>query len=237
MIDKYSLHARVYPMLLTLLPIFILGVTYSIDFQNLWHIGISALVVSSLTFLFSQLGRDQGKKKEAKLWLSWGGPPTVLLLRLRSPYLNQHTKARYHAKLQQLCPVTKNPTVIGESANPKAFDDVYGTWSDYIRTHTRDTNEFNLLFKENVNYGFRRNLWGLKSIAITIVLLSGLINYLIFAIQSNQFNFLLLTNEFYIASGVLLFILIIWVFGVTKNFVKIPAFAYAIRLCEAIEKL
>jgi hypothetical protein len=237
MIDKYSLYARVYPMLLMLLPIFLLGVTYSIDLQNLWHVGISTLIVSSLTFLFSQLGRNLGKMKEPKLWESWGGSPSVLSLRLKSPYLNQYTKTRYHTILQMLCPVSKTPTLAGETSNPKAFDDVYETWSDYIRTHTRDVKEFHLLFKENMNYGFLRNLWGLKPIAIAIIFLAMIFNFLVFASQKGDSNILMFPKEFHISSGVLFFILVIWLSVITKRTVRIPAFAYAKRLCESVEQL
>ena len=237
MVDKYSLHARVYPMVLVLFPIFVLAVTYSIDYKNFWYAGASTVLIPAFSFLLAQIGRNPGKTKEPKLWKSWGGSPSVLCLRLKSPYLNQHSKIRYHTILQKLCPVSKNPTVAGETIDPKAFDDIYETWSDYLRTKTRDVKEFHLLFKENMNYGFWRNLWGLKTIAIIIILFTMLVNYLVFASQNERFDILVFPKEFIISSGVLLITLLLWFFLVTKSYVRLPAFAYAKRLCESVEQL
>ena len=42
-----------------------------------------------------------------------------------------------------------------------------------LREATRDTSRFPLVFAENANYGFRRNLWGLRPIGtgVAVVLL------------------------------------------------------------------
>ena len=41
-------------------------------------------------------------------------------------------------------------------------DEIYRSWSNYLRTNVRDIEKYNLLFAELINYGFRRNVYGMK---------------------------------------------------------------------------
>src|SRR5689334_13223644 len=101
MIDAYSLKARIYPTILALLPILIIVVFFSIQFESIIHSLSSLGLVAVLGYLLSQLGRDQGKKKESELWKSWGGSPTTQLLRLTDHSIDKYTKERYHTKMKQ----------------------------------------------------------------------------------------------------------------------------------------
>lgn len=44
----------------------------------------------------------------------------------------------------------------------QAADAYYARGANWLRENTRNTKKFDVLFNENVNYGFRRNLFGLK---------------------------------------------------------------------------
>lgn len=60
------------------------------------------------------------------------------------------------------------PTAAQEQADPAAADGYYmraGTW---LRENTRDKKKFDILFNENVTYGYRRNLYALKWPALTL---------------------------------------------------------------------
>jgi len=82
MFDSYSLKARYYPVIILFLPVIVLGFFYSLQYESILHFLGSLGVLGALTYLFSQLGRDEGKRKEPMLWRSWGGPPTTQLFRL-----------------------------------------------------------------------------------------------------------------------------------------------------------
>ncbi|MBA4105113.1 MAG: hypothetical protein C0485_05090 [Pirellula sp.] len=107
--------------------------------------------------LAAQLGRDLGKQKEPELWLAWGGKPTTQLMRHRDRQLDAITKQRYHNKIAHLIPITI-PTPDVEMAEPGIADDTYDSCVIWLISRTRSTSNYPLLFKENVNYGFRRNL-------------------------------------------------------------------------------
>ena len=127
------------------------------------------------------------------------------------------------------------PTKEMESSSPEICDEIYSGWVKYLISKTRDTKKFNLLFAENINYGFRRNSLGLKPFALIVLIL-------LFAgiLAVNCWNYKALNfkdSNSLIATGILILPLYYWLFIVNENWVKIPAFAYAERLVETIEEI
>ncbi len=57
---------------------------------------------------------------------------------------------------------TKPPTQTSEQKDPAGADAFYVRCGNWLRENTRDTKKFKILFDENITYGFRRNLLGLK---------------------------------------------------------------------------
>lgn len=237
MFDTYTLKARINPIVIFALPGLLLLVTYSIKLDAVQPILYSAAITGAITYLLSQIGRQQGKKKEKKLWEDWGGPPTTQLLRWRNPVIPNHVKKRYHEALQQRVPVPTIPEPAFESQYPAEADEIYAAWSHYLRGETRDTKTWSLIFKENINYGFRRNLWGMKPAAIILLLLLVIGNYSYNVLQFGDYNLFCFTKCFWLANGILIVFLLLWIFIITKDFVRLTAFAYAERLLEASTKL
>lgn len=237
MFDNYALKARYYPVVILFFPIVLIGIIYSFEFNSTLQAFTSIGAVGAFTYLFSQLGRDRGKLKENALWKSWGGSPSVQLLRLRNDRLDYITKQRYHKKLQVLCPGEITPSIEIEEDNPVVADQVYFAWTKYLISQTRDVKKFSLLYKDNVSYGFRRNLWGLKSLAILILILLIGGNYLFWAVRLQEFNPMAFPLGFRYTAISLTIFLFFWVFVVTKEWIKVPAFSYAERLCESVEVL
>jgi len=186
-------------------------------------------------FLLAQFARDAGKGKEATLFDKWGGVPSVCIFRHADPRIDAITKARYHGRMSDLVKEAKPPSADEEAANPIAADGVYTSWSTYVRVNTRDTRKYALLFQENINYGYRRNVWGLRptGIAVASVSLAGALAWLYFRYKSaGQISF-----ELIIASVGTLIWLLLWLFHFTADWVRVPADAYAERLVEAIDSL
>ncbi len=185
--------------------------------------------------MLTQLARDAGKQGEKALFEMWGGLPSVAIFRHRDTRLDAITKARFHKKLAGLVKEAKAPTVEQEKADPASADLVYSAWSNYLRVNTRDTKKFNLLFHENVSYGYRRNVWGLRSIGIAVSLFSGIVCSirLYFTYQSSgSFDETLVGGAIFAVV-----LLLLWVFRFTSRWVRMPADAYAERLAESAEIL
>src|SRR5208282_1928984 len=83
--------------------------------------------------------------------------------RHRDKTIEAVTKRRYHtfmaAKINEAFPDKDQ-----EANNPEAADEVYQSGVRWLLNHTRpeDNKKFDLIFKENVAYGFRRNALGMK---------------------------------------------------------------------------
>src|SRR6266849_6544320 len=157
--DKYTYHARLLPILITLLP---LGLGLAAWFPGqavVWKFVGAIFISFGLTALLSQLGGDLGAQKEPLLFQMWGGVPTTRMLSYSLSKLDPFTLKRYHAKLRVLLPDLKIPEPGDEARNPSAARQVYSSCVLFLRENTRDRKRFPLVFAENVNYGFRRNLW------------------------------------------------------------------------------
>jgi hypothetical protein len=186
-------------------------------------------------FLLSQLARDAGKKGEKALFERWGGMPSVAILRHRDSRLDTITKARYHKNLTKLVQGVKAPTAAEEEANPSSSDQTYTAWSTYLRVATRDTKKYPLVFKELVNYGYRRNLWGLRRMGtITSACASGIGGLWLYLQYTRTGS---ISQELLGACMVSLLFLSLWAFRFSSDWVRIPADAYAERLVEAIDTI
>jgi hypothetical protein len=187
------------------------------------------------TFLLSQLVRDRGKAKEPILFRRWNGKPTTAMLRYRDPRLNDHTRIRYHMRLGSMLPEINLPTEEQEQADAALADSKYASCVDYLLAKTRDKEGFQLLFQENINYGFRRNLWAMKPVGIAIAVLSLGALAVITALEARTDSVPWFANATVIVITSLL--LAWWLVRITPNWVKTIADAYAIRLLGCIDEL
>jgi hypothetical protein len=232
-IDGYERKARLYPALLLLMPIAMIALAASATKLSVLEGLGGAAVGCGGAFFLSQFARDAGKKGEKALFEKWGGMPSVAVFRHRDIRIDPITKARYHKRLADLVKGAKAPSANDEQEDPVAADGVYSAWSTYLRVNTRDTKKYSLLLQENINYGYRRNVWGLRHIGITITALccigSALWLYIQFRLTGR------IMEEMVLAFGVTFLLLILWVFQFSSNWVRIPADAYAERLAETVE--
>ena len=84
------------------------------------------------------------------------------MLRHRDTRLAASTKARYRDFLERTVPELRLASPEDEKLFPERADDGYEGATSWLLSQTRDHEKFSLLFQENINYGFRRNIWGLR---------------------------------------------------------------------------
>lgn len=229
-LSTYSTKARLLPALIVVLPISIATLCLNPEGISGWSVLWSLLVTSGGTFLISELGRDMGKRKEKDLYEKWGGKRSTRLLR-HNKNPNQTLLIRRHEKLNKLVKI-KLPTAEEEELNKDEADEIYETCVRYLCNKTRDTKKFPLVFKELCSYGFRRNLWGMKSLGITFSLSSlAYVSFLIFRSFNNVQTILVIYF-------LLVFtLLLLWLFWFNVKWVEITGDAYADRLLESIDDL
>ena len=233
--ERYDREARLYPALLLIAPAVATGVAlFSAKLTGLQSLG-AVLVGFGGAFLLTQLARDAGKNREPSLYQMWRGMPSVLIFRHAHKRFDSITKVRYHKKLATLVKGAKAPSPEEEKANPDAADEVYSAWSHYLRSNTRDTKKYPLLFQENISYGYRRNVWGLRPIGIVVSLLSAFVagGRLWYTYKGTG----QIDQKLAGAVAVSLLFLALWLFKFTSDWVHVPANAYAERLAESVETI
>ena len=233
--DGYERKARLYPALLLVAPVVIalIGVA-SAKLSTLESLGTVAAGCGG-AFLLTQLARDAGKKRERALFEAWGGMPSVAILRHRDGRIDVITKARYHKQLAALVKGAIAPSAEEEVADPAAADQVYSAWSSFLRVHTRDTKKYPLVFQENVSYGYRRNIYGLRTFGIVVSGLSLAAGAI--WLYHLHFTTAAITPESVGALGCVFVTFLLWAFRFTRDWVRIPADAYAERLAESVESV
>jgi len=186
-------------------------------------------IVASLSGLLVSAGgpvilagfvRAQGLERQKSLVKKWGGWPTSQRLAVVS--------AERRARLES---VTGFPLPEQTTANL----DVYGEITGVLIAKTRDTDRFRLLFEENRNYGFERNLLGVKPIGISVSVLTLVLALVATVLLARSGG---ATSAEHVAGlVVLLLIVLFWVFYPSESRAKELAFKYADRLIEASDEL
>lgn len=186
-----------------------------------WH---SAVSCSSA--LLAESGASASSRAYSR---NGGGTPTTQLLLQSASSLDHLTLQRYRQFLEARVSGLRFPGVESEAANVKNAIAVCESSVKWLREATRDTKKFPLVFSENTNYGFRRNLLGVKPAALFLSIatllavgahawIAGITELSGVPVQS------------WLAGAVALVGLLFWIFVVTPAFVKTTAFAYATAL-------
>lgn len=230
-LDQYARNARLKPALLALAPAAWSVTAWSPEHALGWGGFWGLFVAVGGTMLFANLARDRGKRKEKALFESQGGRPTERLLsHAQAP--NKVSLAQRHAKLRRLVPDVHIPSEAEEAADHAASQDVYAACVDHLIARSRDDR---LLFQENISYGFRRNLWGLKPVGVVVSTASAIVLGLRLVLEFR--------SEGAVSSLVVAFEIsnlsmsAVWLFVVTPSWVTVPAYAYAERLMETLDRM
>jgi hypothetical protein len=198
------------------------------------RLGIATgLTVTVLAALASQLGRDKGRRLQAGLWQSWGGSPTVQLLRHHGAARPDRVD-RLHGRLAEAFGEVM-PTAAEENADPEGADARYEDVVADARSRTRDRTDFPLVFEENANYGFRRNMLGLRPWGLAIALLTLAASIALMVLSSGSFGHR--AARWSLPAAISLILAVFWWRAVTPEWVRVPADAYAERLIESIDAL
>jgi hypothetical protein len=238
--DPYDRQARATPALMVVLPLLLPVVAH----YGLKHPALTAIlaVLSSCGAIYtlSNIARGRGKALEKELLTEWGGLPSTIALRHRDGHLNPVTKRGYHEAIEAKLHI-KMPSAEDERADPFAADHAYEAAGIKLRELTRGDKK--LLLKENVAYGFHRNMVAMKPLGIFVcvvalvfcALLSKAVRW-----HAPYFDTDALANPgiaaglgFLVAFAMLGF----WLLHFRRSVVKTFGYAYADRLFESISSV
>jgi hypothetical protein len=181
-----------------------------------------AAVLAALTLLICTLVRDRGRHIEPRLWERWGGPPTNLRLRW-GPTETQATTRSLHEQVTAATGIAL-PDAVGQASSPAEADRVYEQAVLVLRERTRDPAVFPLVAAENAEYGFRRNLLGLRPLALAGAAITLAASSVLLADGHARFVVPALTS---VAAGG------VWLWLIGPGWVRLAAEHYADRLLGA----
>ena len=241
--DPYTYRARIQPALIVVLPLGLWFLAWTLDTSAISGALLGIVGTGGGTALLAQLGRDRGRRKQADLWRRWGGPPTTQLLRFRDSE-NRARLRQWRSGVETLVGHSL-PSENQEANDATAADEEYEAAVHAVREATRDRTKFALVFAENVNYGFRRNLWGWKTIGLPIAVVAALGCWALFLMsvglppeESWMDSVVRHPDEATIvrlvASTLNSFVTAVWLVMITPAWVKVAAEAYAERLLDAV---
>ena len=151
------------------------------------------------------------------------------LLHWNNTEIDKLSKQRYYEKLASLDPsfsIFRNPS------DTKKFKDCCESAVIYLRNNTRDNH---LVYEENINCGFCKNMLIDKPIGITINIVLAILTFLYSWMVSGQIATISHKNWFSICIN-LLFV-IFWIFAINKKMLEESAKRYAYTLITSIDSL
>ena len=226
--DEYELRARIFPALIISIPALVLVYCVAPVTRNPFSTaGVGTLIEAAVLYFLGRIARDRGIEQQKRLFDRWGGPPTTRILRHDNAHLDALTKARLKTTLQTTCGLTF-PSEAEERSDPERADTVYNSAIKALLEQRRDKKRFGLIFNENCNYGFARNLYGIRWLGVSIAFICGFADGVMIRLHGFYFSWGIST----VVSVTVFVLLIVYV---NANFVKRSAEAYAVSLLRSCE--
>jgi hypothetical protein len=171
-LDEYELKARVAPGLILAFPV-LADVLYATPSLSSWPTFATGGICSlALVYGLGHLVRARGKAIEVDLWRDWDGPPSTRFMRQRDPLFSPELKASIRDTLAERF-AAKLLTPSEEAKDPASADKSTADAFRQVRQSLRRHDSGGLWFKNNIDYGFCRNLFGCRWAWATVALLAA----------------------------------------------------------------
>ena len=229
-LDQYEIRARLFPALLSVVTL--PAVVITLGFRD-YPLVTGLLALFSAVggpFLLATLVGERGRRLQERLFRDWGGPPTVALLRLGDQGQADPKRLQRRTKLAEAW-ANALPSRDDELKNPAAADQAYESAISYLRERTRDRKAFPLVFTENCNYGFHRNLMAVRPLAIIVSAFASFA--LVAVILANWWALDFPWTDLAIGFIICLAVVGFWWAFPTERRVRAAAEIYAVRLLDS----
>lgn len=230
-LDEYERRARAIPGLLVLLPLIVLALAIGI---RSWPVAVSigaSFVAVGMPVVIAEAVRQEGQRLQTRLWSNWGGPPTDVLLHVGGGD-NDAVRDRRRLDVEKATQLSL-PTADEEQQDIQAAARRYRAAVTRLTSNMNsDRTKFRLVFEENKNYGFARNLlavrrFGIGSGVASLIGCGAAIATALTVRSSLHVPDLILGV---LASNL---VLVFWVFGPSEGRVRQSAFTYAERVLDS----
>ena len=222
-LDPYNIRARLSPSIILLGPI---ALTLFFCFESVYNATSSAV---SLVILFAMTNYVPILQRRLSKRNMLPDNYAARLLQWDNTEIDKLSKQRYYEKLASLDP---SFSIFRTPSDTKEFKDCCESAVIYLRNNTRDNH---LVYEENINCGFCKNMLIDKPIGITINIVLAILTFLYSWMVSGQIAAISHKNWFSICIN-LLFV-IFWIFAINKKMLEESAKRYAYTLITSIDSL
>ena len=160
-LDPYELKARIVPGLLLALAVLVDLVFAAPVLSSLPIFAATGICSLALVYFLGNFARARGRAIEPELWKRWGGPPSTRLLRHRDSLFGDDLKESVRGALVRTLSVrlmTADEEAKDSERADKVIVDAFRQVRQYLQHHDPD----GLWQKQNIEYGFCRNLMGCR---------------------------------------------------------------------------
>lgn len=241
--DKYSLNARAKPSLFMIFPLIVIVLAWYPQSRTIYSALLGGAVTFGVIAFLANYVASTGRYKESNLYQEWDGAPTTIILRYSDSTIDKYTKKRYHTWLNNNIREWSLPSRDDEMKDKEDADQKYESAIRFLREKTRDRSLYPLVFAENINYGFSRNIWAIKPIGISLSLFALIMNSALIwhkiqpdIVEGNQNILRLMPVDGALSWMISLLCLSAWIFWAKKEWVKNRGFAYAralLAVCDS----
>jgi uncharacterized membrane protein YdbT with pleckstrin-like domain len=234
--DRYELCARVIPSAFVIIPPVISCYLWFPQIQTIYSVVIGVVILILIVMPMSQYVRDEGRRKQKVLYERWGGVPTTAKFRCLDKSIDSISKKRYKKCLENSIDGLIFPSEEEEEADHGKEDEIYNSAVRWLREKTRNKEYYPLVFEENINYGFLRNLWAVKPLGLFILVSTLFLN--ICAILTNyKADLASVPKPIIILILILLGALCLWIGVATEKAVHKKANIYAETLLASCDHI
>lgn len=239
-LDEYELKARLAPVVASVAGALAVAILLLPAPGTQWPSLVVGLLALAVVRGLTHSVRDRGKRLERTFYAQWGGKPSTAMLRHADTRLPETVKIRYHRFLAQHVPELRLPTEAEEANAPERADAAYETAGRWLLEQTRNRERFRLLFAENLNYGFRRNLLAARPLGLVVdgLAVVAIGSSVALQLEGGWQTWFSAGNVWTWGAGLAVVAHLLWLaLSVTPQWVRVAAERYAEQLLAACDAL
>lgn len=172
-LDEYDRKARLLPGLVASLPVVVAVVSLGIKANPVITTLVGVGSTMGFVFVLSSAVRSRGLAMQVKLFRIWNGPPTTHALRNRGSEWPSAQRQRWRDVTARVTSC-ELPDESEEIQDPASSDGKIDVAVRELRTMTEGKAKFPMLFMENRNFGYERNLLAMRPAGLILALISAL---------------------------------------------------------------
>jgi len=167
--DYYELRARIVPATIVAAPTVLPPLAHEVRAAGGWMwTSVAATTLLAAVYALSFVVRFLGKKLEPRLWNSWGGPPSTLVLAQNDSVFPATTKQLIYEAVRHETQFVIDPVEAASEDWRQLTSEAFRLVRQYLRR--RDPK--GIWYAHNAEYGMLRNLYGGTPVMATFATIS-----------------------------------------------------------------